>query len=188
MKIQEALSAFYEANQFGDDGGESSNWAWLKMGPITIPMYNPESRKQVLFLHDIHHLITGYGTDWRGESSVSAWEIATGGWGNRIYIWLIIFGAFIVGLFRFPRLSMEAFARGLRTKGLIQMNLPKQELLKSTIEELQIKTLLNQTKIEKISTAEKIEFFKWATIAIISWLLIFGLMGAVVFYLFKTIL
>jgi ubiquinone biosynthesis protein Coq4 len=27
-------------------------------------------------LHDLHHLVTGYPTDWKGELEISAWEIA----------------------------------------------------------------------------------------------------------------
>jgi NADPH:quinone reductase-like Zn-dependent oxidoreductase len=29
-------------------------------------------------LHDIHHVLTGYDTTWRGKAEIGAWEIASG--------------------------------------------------------------------------------------------------------------
>ena len=80
--VQKAISEFYLQNNFGEDGGVSKNVAWIKIGFFSVPIPNTESRKKNVILHDIGHLITGNATNWKGESSVSAWEIASGGWGK----------------------------------------------------------------------------------------------------------
>ena len=33
-------------------------------------------------VHDAHHLLTGYGTDMRGEAELTGWELASGGCGR----------------------------------------------------------------------------------------------------------
>ena len=187
MTIQNALSAFYDANDFGDDGGEKSAVAWIKFGPISLPIPNPESRKEVLLLHDVHHLITQNGTDWKGESAVSAWEIATGGWGSRIYIWLIIFGGLIVGIFRFPTNTLNAFVAGLRSHSLIGLKIQKKDLLKLSIEEVQSKTGLLKVSDKPATFAEKMSYLKWCLIAVTSWLIIFGTMVLFGYFLIKKL-
>jgi hypothetical protein len=158
MTIQEGLQKFYQINHFDDDGGEKNSWAWIKFGFISLPIPNPESRKRVLFLHDIHHLITENDTTWKGESSVGAWEIATGGWGYSFYIWWIILGSFLIGVFRYPSNTFTWFVRGCRTKSVIGLEMTKRELLITSI-----KTIKEHTGLATVSDkgATFKEFFRY---------------------------
>ena len=45
---------------------------------ITFPLPNPPSRQIAVRLHDLHHVVTGYGTDPVGEAEISAWELRRG--------------------------------------------------------------------------------------------------------------
>ena len=65
--------------------------------------------------HDIHHVLTGYPANWRGEAEIGAWELATG---CRTYwvAWFLNLGAAFVGLFLFPRAVVWAFIRGRNSR------------------------------------------------------------------------
>ena len=43
---------------------------------MTFP--NTDSRKRAVPLHDLHHILTGYKTDWMGEAEIGAWELRAG--------------------------------------------------------------------------------------------------------------
>ncbi len=43
---------------------------------------------QSLALHDLHHLVMGFGTDWVGEAEVLGWELASGGCGRHWVMWI----------------------------------------------------------------------------------------------------
>jgi ubiquinone biosynthesis protein Coq4 len=73
-----ARARYWEANGFGDDGGYSKTWEIVKLGPVPIPIRNIEARKEAIRFHDLHHVVTGYDTDFTGEAEISAWELAAG--------------------------------------------------------------------------------------------------------------
>ena len=76
---------------------------------------NPPSRQRAIAYHDLHHMLTGYGTNWEGEAEISAWELRAGC--NTGFLWFINLGGLLVGLFRAPLRTWRAFrrARGQRT-------------------------------------------------------------------------
>lgn len=84
-------------------------WGW----PIRLP--NTKAHQWATPLHDLHHILTGYGTDWMGEAEIAAWELRAGCKTFVVY-WLDISGA-IIGLFISPSRVWQAFrqARGQRT-------------------------------------------------------------------------
>ncbi len=85
------------------------HWSFrvLKLGPMI----------KSLALHDAHHLITGYGTDLRGEAELVGWELASGGCGRHGLMWIDRIFAFPLMLF-FPRASLRAIQRGWREQNL----------------------------------------------------------------------
>jgi len=38
----------------------------------------PTFMQKLFFKHDIHHMITGYGTDLSGEAKLLCWEVGAG--------------------------------------------------------------------------------------------------------------
>jgi len=68
----------------------------------------PLRARQATALHDLHHVLTGYGADFVGEFEISAWEVGAG-LGSWWPLWLITFPSFLLGwlvcplpIWRFP--------------------------------------------------------------------------------------
>jgi len=84
---------------------------WVKVGPVPVPVPNPPARHRALRLHDLHHLLTGYSTEWTGEGQISAWECAAGL--NRNWIaWVFCPMGTFLGMIVCPRDTVRAYARG----------------------------------------------------------------------------
>jgi hypothetical protein len=99
---------------------------------LTFP--NTKARKRAVPLHDLHHVLTGYGTDWIGEAETGAWELRAG---CNSYITYFLNGSgVIIGLFLAPRRVWQAFqkARGQRT--LYVNPLPYESVLQMTVGEV----------------------------------------------------
>lgn len=86
--VRIARDAFRKANGFNDYRVTPARWEWVKLGAFRLPMPNPEGRVAALERHDLHHLVTGYTTDWRGEFEIAAWELGAG-CGRFWFAWLI---------------------------------------------------------------------------------------------------
>lgn len=80
-------------------------------------MPNTEGRKRAVRFHDLHHVLTGYQTDWRGEGRISAWEIATS-CRDHWAAWFINPHGLLIGLLIDPVGTLRAFVRGRRSQNL----------------------------------------------------------------------
>ena len=129
--LAEARARFFSDNGYGDDGGYSERWVKLKLGPLPFAIPNTASRKQAVPLHDLHHILTGYGTDWRGEFEISAWELGAG-CGRFSFAWQINLQGALAGLLVSPLRTMRAFRRGLRCRSLYTYE-ERERLFASTI-------------------------------------------------------
>jgi hypothetical protein len=106
-------------------------------------------------MHDVHHVVTGYGTDLVGEAEVSAWELRRGLRGLGVYVGSIIVAGAFAGLLAAPWRTLRAWrASGMpgassksRTasdgpgatrprSSLFQSTRPYDELLSMTVGEL----------------------------------------------------
>jgi ubiquinone biosynthesis protein Coq4 len=72
---------------------------------------------QAVRYHDLHHVATGYDTDFRGEGEIGAWEVATGCRGYVAAWWLNLIAMWI-GCMIAPRRIFRAFVRGRHTRNL----------------------------------------------------------------------
>ncbi|HZN37959.1 MAG TPA: hypothetical protein VFD82_04105 [Planctomycetota bacterium] len=95
------------------DSGVSQRWIWVRFLGIPVVFPNFEARRAVLVTHDVHHLLTGYRTDWRGEAEIGGFEIASG-CKHLWAAWFFNFGGFLFGLAIAPRRTFAAFVRGRR--------------------------------------------------------------------------
>jgi hypothetical protein len=115
--LRSAHRAYLEANGMPPDGGRDAKWVRADIGPIPFAFPNSEGRRRVLLAHDLHHVLTGYGTDLVGEGEVGAWELGSGlpdRTGRRLAI--RVFG------FVWPRHRERlhsAFMRGRRSTNLV---------------------------------------------------------------------
>jgi hypothetical protein len=180
MTIQQALSGFYAANDFEDDGITKSSIAWLKVGPFKVPIPNPDARKKALWIHDVNHLATGYSTKWIGETSISAWELATGGWGTNVFVWMIIMGGFLIGVLVYPVSTFKAFLRGRRCKPVVGLGLTKKSLMNLEIEELKSMAGLDKNTDYQADIIDILHFLKWILLALSAYLLPLILVGILV--------
>ncbi|HYL64494.1 MAG TPA: hypothetical protein VE077_17910 [Candidatus Methylomirabilis sp.] len=85
-------------------------------------------------LHDLHHVLTGFGTNWIGEAEIGAWELRAGC--NSFITYFLNGGGVLIGLFVSPRRVCRAFraAKGQRT--LYRDPLAYESLLRMTVSEL----------------------------------------------------
>lgn len=117
MTMREARAAYYQRNGFDDDGGDSRAWVEFKVGPLPMPVPNTDSRRKAVKYHDLHHVLTGYPTNYRGEFQISAWEL---GAGCRDYVaaWVLNLLGVFSGTILWPRAIFSAFVRGRRSQTL----------------------------------------------------------------------
>ncbi|WP_281612746.1 hypothetical protein [Flammeovirga sp. SubArs3] len=158
QSIKYHLDKFYGDNpEFGEDGGIHEKWAWLEFGFFKIPFPNFKSRSDIIYLHDVNHIINDYDTTWKGEVSVSAWEISTG-MGRFLTGWLFASFAFGFGILTYPKSVYRAFMKGRITKSLFKMEIPKEELLNMSLKEVKQITNHEEKVNYQPTTSDKLRF------------------------------
>lgn len=162
--IQQALKLFFEKYQLGPDGGMNDNWAHLHVGKLRIPFPNTASRKKALLFHDVHHIATGYESNWKGECETGAWEISTG-CGNYIAAWVLDFGALALGGVMYPVATFKAFVRGQRTLNFYKSGYTRQQLMNMKIAEAQTILKLDADNNAPANVSEIAAFIQWWLIA-----------------------
>lgn len=134
ITIEAALAQLFE--RFGFDGDAyTAKWFAILIGKFAIYLPNIPSRIKVARFHDIHHVLTGYPANWKGEAEIGAWELATG-CRTSFVAWFLNGGAVFVGLFRHPRAVWKAFKRGWRSRTNLYHDFEYEALLPLTVEEL----------------------------------------------------
>src|SRR5262249_36536717 len=74
-------------------------------------------RKRLVGAHDLHHLLTGYGTDLVGEAELGAWELGAGVRDRSAVRYAIRVLGFVLP--RYPSRLRTAFLRGRRCQNLV---------------------------------------------------------------------
>jgi hypothetical protein len=116
LTLRDARQQHFERSAFGD-GGYTSRWVKLQIGPIPLYFPNTKARVRAVKLHDLHHVLTEYDTTWSGEAQIGAWEVASG-CGGHYAAWFLNLNAFALGLGIAPRAVYRAFMRGRSTSNL----------------------------------------------------------------------
>ncbi len=143
-KLRDLLPEFYRQYDLGDDGGQSNPFVrieFTKKFSLYIP--NFKARKKAVLKHDIHHIVTGYKSTFKGETEIGAWEIGSG-CKNYWIAWMLDMSGMMSGfLFNLPGV-LKAFARGRRTKNLYYHIISDEEALDMTVDEIREILLLNK--------------------------------------------
>src|SRR6185295_10290050 len=135
LKVKDALQIYFSKYHF-KDGGYNLKWFKIKFGKIYIPFPNIKSRVRAVKYHDIHHLVTEYKADYRGEAEIGAWEIASG-CGSYYVAWILNLGSMLIGLLFYPRSLFNAFIRGRKCRtNLYHGTIYDNNLLNKSIGEL----------------------------------------------------
>jgi hypothetical protein len=128
-----ARDHYFAANGFPPDGGYDDDFVDFKLGPIPFPFPNTRGRKRAVPYHDLHHVVTGYDTNFRGELEIAAWELGAG-CRDFLAAWFLNLGGTAMGALIAPRRTFRAFVRGRRTRSLYRDPLPS--LLRRSVGEV----------------------------------------------------
>ena len=172
MPMRDALARYFEVNQFGEDGGYDDAWVDFKLGPIPFPFPNSSSRKRAVKVHDLHHIVTGYDTDTRGEFEISAWEIGAG-CKDSFAAWQLNLSAMGAGVLVAPSRTYRAFVRGLHSDSLYGSDVDA--LMPKTVREVREVTGAEQASSAQATLGDKARFLA-AGVAGVAAMLAFGAM------------
>jgi hypothetical protein len=158
MPVKDALQLYFSKYHFAD-GGYNLKWFKIKIGPIYIPLPNTKGRIAAVKIHDIHHLLTEYKANLRGEAQIGGWELASG-CGKHIEAWALNFGSFSYGIIFFPRALFKAFLNGRAMTANLYYNITYNEaLLNKTVGDLRAYTGVATPK--KNSLKDYLLFVLW---------------------------
>ena len=138
--VREALAEYLRTSDLPADGGYEDAFVRLKVGPIPLLLPNIPARRLAVRHHDVHHLVTGYGTTWTGEMEIGAWEVASGCAGFWV-AWLLNLWALGMGLVVHPVRTFRAFYRGRRNRNTYRI--PYADLLDRRVGELRAELLFD---------------------------------------------
>jgi hypothetical protein len=133
--VGKLLEDFYRKSNFSDDSSVV-HWIHVQIGPLRFPFPNPGQRREVIWLHDLTHLLTGYDTSWTGEGEIAAWELASG---FPLKHWIGYFYApitFSIGLIVAPVRTLRAFRLGIGQKNVYKLQLESSQLKHMTVADL----------------------------------------------------
>ena len=165
LTLREARARFFAENGFDADGGYGKRWFRIESKPIPIYLPNLKPRVDAVRLHDLHHVVAGYRTDWRGEAEIGAWEIA-GGCGRYWAAWVLNFGALAFGVLAAPRRTYRAFVRGRHGTNLYSGEF-RESLLDGTVGELRGRLSLSDP-LPRGSLADRVAFTGWSAF-VLAW-------------------
>ena len=123
METRERLAKYLEECGIRPKGNPSNelypdNWFRVPLMGRRVPIFPLGGIKQSLVLHDIHHMVTGYDTDWKGELEIAGWELGSGGCARHKFMWFDRGFTFLLALIAAPAATLRAFRRGTRSRNL----------------------------------------------------------------------
>jgi ubiquinone biosynthesis protein Coq4 len=117
--VREARARYFAENGLGD-GGYHDRFVVLRVAGLPVVAFpNTRQRVRSVRFHDVHHVLTGYATSWRGEGEIAAWELASG-CRDHWAAWWLDFWAALIGLVLAPRQIVRAFRRGRASRNLYE--------------------------------------------------------------------
>src|SRR3954464_4697912 len=89
LTVLEARDQYLRENGFSAELYDAKG---SKVNVLGFEVYRPltADASRGIRRHDLHHVATGYGTDFVGEAEVSAWELGRGLTGLGLYVRLIV--------------------------------------------------------------------------------------------------
>ena len=164
--LGELLPLFYRSYNLEHDGGYIEKKVKIKVSShfyFYIP--NSNERRRCLLKHDLHHIITNYKSDFKGETEIGAWEIASG-CNDYIVAWVLDMYSMAWGfLFNLPGI-FRAFLRGNCSKNLYNNIISNEQALNCTIIELQnIFEIPDEKEIFHATVKEYLLFIFWVFIS-----------------------
>lgn len=164
MSMLDARQRYFEENGF--DGSYGERWVKLKAGPIPIYFPNAEGRRRAVKLHDLHHVATGYQTNWTGEVEIGAWEIA-GSCGRFAWAWFLNLQAFGIGLAIAPRALLRAYVRGRHSSNLYHQGDFRDALLERSVGDVRHALGLDRP-VPAATASDVATFLAWIAVSVVA--------------------
>lgn len=133
MRVKDGLDAYLDENGF-DIAEYKAPTFRLKVFGRYFDARNSPDRQWAIPLHDLHHLATGYGTDWVGEAEIGIWELRAGCRTFIVY-WLNAM-ATLIGFVIAPGRVVAAYRAARGAHALYRQGLSYEAVLEMTIGEL----------------------------------------------------
>lgn len=165
MTVSEKLTIFYKENNLSEEGGVNEDFFNLKFKLFTVKLPNSQFRKNVVHIHDIQHILYDCDISWKGEAFIAGWEIATGLW-KHIPIGFMSLWAMGFSLLTHPKEVWKGYNTGLSVKGIIDLKMTKDELLKLSLEDL--KNIIKKRKPTKMNIFQRVIYSFWVTSSLIT--------------------
>jgi hypothetical protein len=140
LTVREGRDQYLRENGFTVESYDEK-FAKLSFFSLSFTVPNPAGRRKAVRFHDLHHVVTGYGTDLVGEAEISAWELRRGFGRLSWYTRALVLSAVAIGLFIAPRRTLRAWRRAPGSSSLFHGEREYEELLEMSVGEL--RALLN---------------------------------------------
>ena len=115
--LREGRNIYFAEHGLPADGGYEDPLVVFRVKGIPVFAFpNTADRKAAVPFHDLHHVVTGYGTSPVGEAEIGAWELASDCSASRAAT-LLNLEAFSMRFFYRERI-FAAFMRGRRSENL----------------------------------------------------------------------
>lgn len=131
--MREARDHFLASNGFRVEDYSAPTYT-VKVCQFAVRFPNTKGHQWATPLHDMHHILTGYRTDWIGEAEIAAWELRAGC--KTLVVYSLDVAGVIIGLFISPRRVGRAFRRAKRQRTLYHDPIAYDQLLKMSVGEL----------------------------------------------------
>jgi len=185
QSVREARARYFAEAGFPPDGGYAAKFVQLaKLGPIPIGFPNSDARRKAVGIHDLHHVATGYKTDWTGEAEISAWEIASG-CGRMWFAWYINLQGMVMGWVVNPGATWRAWVRGRHSKNLYCEGI-SESLLRERVDSLRARLLLDEPGAPP-TAGDYASYAFWCGMAVLDTAVSLGLLALPVFLLWRAI-
>lgn len=139
----------------------------LRLGALLVPVPNVLGLARATVMHDLHRVVTEFGSGPAGEGALATWELSSGSTRN----WLLKLSnlsSLLTGLLYDPRGMYQACAQGLNSRSLDALNLSAglSQLLDQRVAQLRLSL---QSTASPASAAEVRAMFVGLCVAAVMW-------------------
>lgn len=121
MTVREARDAYLAENGF-TVAAYDDKWTDASFLGIKLKVPNTKRHRDAIMLHDLHHVVTGFGTDLLGEGEISAWEARRGLSALGLYVGGIVTSGMLLGLLLGPRRTLRAWRKSASRESLFPLS------------------------------------------------------------------
>ena len=162
MTLDNLLAKFYKRNGIDENGGINDDTFAIKVLDLNLKLPNPKFRKDVIHIHDIHHILNNQDTSWKGEAFIAGREISSGIW-KYFPICILSLWAMGYSFWLHHKAVLKGFKKGLNDIGIIDLKISKYKLMK--IEYDQLINITTKEKTIEIGITEWLQFLFWVLIS-----------------------